>query len=79
MTYTGLDLLWTITKSWLRSKINDLHSNIVNYIIQNGNTALHLAAIGGHSDCIKVLIQKGADVHMINKVLTTTCLEGNFN
>ena len=36
--------------------------------MQDGSTALHLAADGGHSDCVQFLIQKGADVGIKNNV-----------
>ena len=36
--------------------------------MQDGSTALHLAALGGNSHCVQSLIQKGADVRIKNKV-----------
>ena len=44
-------------------------------IIQDGCTALHLAALGGYSHCMKFLLDKGADVHMTNKVQKTLPIE----
>ena len=36
------------------------------YILQAGNTALHLAATGGHSQIVSQLIRDGANVNTTN-------------
>ena len=36
--------------------------------LQHGNTPLHFAAAGGHSDCILSLINSGAGVNQVNQV-----------
>ena len=36
--------------------------------LQWGETALMLASHAGHMECVKVLLDKGADVNMQNKV-----------
>ena len=43
-------------------------SSLCPVVIQNGRTALHEAAAGGHLDCVKVLLTKGADVMAKEKV-----------
>lgn len=37
-------------------------------LLQEGLTALHLAAAGGHSNCVKVLLEAGADVNAQTQV-----------
>ena len=36
--------------------------------LQDHNTPLHRAAAGGHTDIVKILIEKGADVNAKDKV-----------
>ena len=36
--------------------------------LQHGNTALIMAASKGHTDIVKILVEHGADIHIINKV-----------
>ena len=37
-------------------------------LIQNGRTALHIAAINNYPDIIKILISNGADITVVDKV-----------
>lgn len=37
-------------------------------LFQEGLTCLHLAAEGGHSDCVKLLLAAGADVNVQTQV-----------
>ena len=36
--------------------------------LQGHQTPLHCAAVGGHTDIVKILIEKGADVNAKDKV-----------
>ena len=36
-----------------------------------GNTALHLAVMKGHHDCAQLLIQAGADVDIMDNIVST--------
>ena len=36
--------------------------------LQGHTTPLHYAAVGGHTDTVKILIEKGADVNAKDKV-----------
>ena len=36
--------------------------------LQDGDTALILAANEGHTDIVKILMEQGADVHIMNNV-----------
>ena len=36
--------------------------------LQDDDSPLHRAAYGGHTDIVKILIEKGADVNAKNKV-----------
>ena len=37
-------------------------------LIQNGHTALHIAAYNNHPEIIKILITNGADITVVDKV-----------
>ncbi len=41
--------------------------------MQNGLTALHLAVVSDHLECLKELVQRGADVDAANKVEGAGC------
>ena len=36
---------------------------------QDGNTALHYATSGGYVNCMKLLLEGGADINLKNKVI----------
>ena len=40
-------------------------------VSQEGNTALHLAAMRGLEDCVELLIEKGADLSTVNSAKET--------
>lgn len=44
-----------------------------------GNTALHWAALNGHLECAKLLVQLGADVTIINKAGHDAVFEAEIN
>jgi ankyrin repeat protein len=39
----------------------------VNYKNREGNSALHLAAQNGHLECVKLLVEKGANINLPGK------------
>ena len=41
---------------------------ICHLLLQNGNTALHIASLAGKIDCARVLIEKGANVNLQSQV-----------
>lgn len=45
-----------------------LENIIVNSTVQDGMTALHLAAIGGHTSGVQLLIEARADLNLKDKV-----------
>lgn len=47
------------------SQMRDMVRGFLGPIMCNVRTPLHLAAAGGHLDCVRVLIQYGADVSMV--------------
>ena len=38
------------------------------YYLQHGETALHMAASGGHLEIVKYLHEKGSNIHATDKV-----------
>lgn len=45
-------------------------------MVQDGGTALHCAALQGHSDAVRTLIDFGANVHLMDNVSLTNCIWG---
>ena len=39
-----------------------------NYVLKDGNTALMFASFNGHSAVCELLLSKGANIDMVNKV-----------
>ncbi|KAF1969391.1 ankyrin repeat-containing protein YAR1 [Bimuria novae-zelandiae CBS 107.79] len=54
-------------------------SGLINAANDAGNTALHWAALNGHLECVKMLVQAGADVTMINKAGHDAVFEAEIN
>jgi hypothetical protein len=54
-------------------------SGLINAINDAGNTALHWAALNGHLDGVKSLVQSGADVTIINKAGHDAVFEAEIN
>ena len=48
---------------------------------QNGSTALITAAFGGHTDCVRLLAEAGADKEARDEVrcIVISCLEGHLH
>ncbi len=40
--------------------------------VQNGDTALLYAAEKGHEEILKLLLQRGANINVVNKVISPT-------
>jgi ankyrin repeat protein len=51
----------------------------VNAVNDAGNTPLHWAALNGHLDCVKLLVQCGADVTIINRAGHDAVFEAEIN
>lgn len=52
---------------------------LINLINDAGNTSLHWAALNGHLESVKLLIQAGADVTIINKAGHDAVFEAEIN
>ena len=53
--------------NWL---CDDLFCHFLNnfFLLKNGMTALHLAAAKGFEQIVKILLEKGSNVHLQNRV-----------
>lgn len=51
----------------------------VNAVNDSGNTPLHWAALNGRLDCVKLLVESGADVTIINKAGHDAVFEAEIN
>jgi ankyrin repeat protein len=54
-------------------------SGLINAVNDSGNTALHWAALNGHLESVKLLVQAGADVTIINKAGHDAVFEAEIN
>jgi hypothetical protein len=52
---------------------------LINAVNEAGNTPLHWAALNGHLESVKVLIQSGADVTIINQAGHDAVFEAEIN
>lgn len=50
----------------LRSLLEHKSEDIINSKAYSGETALFLAAVSGHAECVKALMDFGADVNIMN-------------
>lgn len=48
------------------------------FILQKGNTALHIASLAGQAEVVKVLVTNGANVNAQSQVNLPTLLPINF-
>lgn len=60
-------------------KVSTSAPGLINAINDAGNTPLHWAALNGHLECVKLLIQLGADVTIINKAGHDAVYEAEIN
>ncbi|KAF2202616.1 ankyrin [Delitschia confertaspora ATCC 74209] len=51
----------------------------INALNDSGNTPLHWAALNGHLECVKFLVERGADVTVINKAGHDAVFEAEIN
>jgi hypothetical protein len=54
-------------------------SSPINAVNEAGNTPLHWAALNGHLECVKLLIQSGADITIFNKAGHDAVFEAEIN
>jgi len=52
---------------------------LINAVNDAGNTALHWAALNGHLECVKYLVELGTDVTIINKAGHDAVFEAEIN
>ncbi len=69
--------------SFILRMLTDNENKGINFPSQNGNTPLHIAALFGHYEAIKVLCDCGADCDLVNKdkklPLMLACSLSNVN
>ena len=46
----------------------DLHGDAWSHYLQEGQSALHLASEGGHTQTVAVLLEKGAQLNLQDRV-----------
>lgn len=60
-------------------KVTTSTPGLINAVNDAGNTPLHWAALNGHLECVKQLVQLGADVTIINKAGHDAVFEAEIN
>jgi hypothetical protein len=65
--------------SYSADKVSTSASGLINSVNDAGNTPLHWAALNGHLESVKLLIQSGADVTIINKAGHDAVFEAEIN
>ena len=65
--------------SYVQDKATPVGSELINAINEAGNTPLHWAALNGHLESVKLLVQSGADVTIINKAGHDAVFEAEIN
>lgn len=65
--------------SYSVDKVSTSATGLINSVNDAGNTPLHWAALNGHLESVKLLIQAGADVTIINKAGHDAVFEAEIN
>jgi hypothetical protein len=65
--------------SYSVDKVSTSAPGLINSLNDAGNTPLHWAALNGHLESVKLLIQSGADVTIINKAGHDAVFEAEIN
>ena len=67
-TSTQIDATNEVTTSL---SLDDMHSSLLvtAYYFQQGETALHIACIQNRFDMVKLLLKRGADINIRDKVI----------
>lgn len=65
--------------SYSADKVSTSASGLIKSVNDAGNTPLHWAALNGHLESVKLLIQSGADVTIINKAGHDAVFEAEIN
>jgi ankyrin repeat protein len=50
----------------------------INFQSFDGKSALHIAASGGHFDCLKLLLERGADPNLVDSWFETALFPGEL-
>lgn len=65
--------------SYVQDKAAPKGPELINAVNEAGNTPLHWAALNGHLESVKLLVQSGADVTIINKAGHDAVFEAEIN
>lgn len=78
LTADGTDVI-KLLLSYATEKASTPTAALINAVNDAGNTALHWAALNGHLESVKLLVQSGADVTIINKAGHDAVFEAELN
>lgn len=68
-----------VVKLLLSCRTGKPPSTLINAVNDAGNTPLHWAALNGHLDSVKLLVESGADVTIINQAGHDAVFEAEIN